>query len=147
MADIISGMKQTFLEMLETGGKSNSLGRVNDVIWLVLADKARLEELYECMFADDAWVRMRAADAFEKVCREHPDWIGPYVGRFPGELATSSQPSILWHLAQMYKQLPLTDEQKRFAIGWLEQILSTPDADWIVASNAMDTLVWFTKDG
>jgi hypothetical protein len=140
-------MSESFAVMLAVGGKSNSLGRVNEVIELVLHEESRLGELYNCLFDEDAWVRMRAADAFEKVCREHPDWLLPYIDRFPDELATSSQPSIQWHLAQIYGEVDLTDEQKRFALQWLQQLLSTTEVDWIVAARAMDTLLQFTKDG
>jgi hypothetical protein len=133
--------------MLAAGGKSNSLGRVDEVIELVLSDQSRLDELYRCLFHPDAWVRMRAADALEKICRDRPDWLLPYVDRFPGELAVSSQPSIQWHLAQMYREVALTKAQQAFAIGWLEQLLSDPGVDWIVAANAMDALVHFVREG
>jgi HEAT repeat protein len=140
-------MTEKFTEMLAAGGHANSLGRVSEVIDLVLEDKSRLDELYQCLFDEDAWVRMRAADALEKICREHPDWLQPYIDKFPDELAISTQPSIQWHLAQIYSQVTLTDTQREFAISWLKQLLSTSDIDWIVAANAMDTLVQFTKDG
>lgn len=140
-------MEDGFIDMLAVGGKSNSLGKVDKVIDIVLHDKSRLEELYDCMFAEDPWTRMRAADAFEKVCRQRPDWILPFVDRFPNDLAVSTQPSILWHLAQIYAQVDLTGTQKSFAINWLKNLLSSKDIDWIVSSNAMDTLVKFTKEG
>jgi hypothetical protein len=133
--------------MLAVGGKSNSLGRVDDVIALVLADESRVNELYDCLFENDAWTRMRAADALEKICRHHPDWLLPFVDRFPGELATSSQPSIQWHLAQIYGQVELTSGQRSSAIAWLSRLLSNPEIDWIVAAHAMDTLSRFTRDG
>lgn len=140
-------MDEEFAEALTAGGHANSLGRVNEVIEAVLNNRSRLNELYSCLFNNDAWVRMRAADALEKICREHPDWLLPYIDRFPEELATSTQPSIQWHLAQIYREVVLSTEQKRFAMGWLEGLLSTPDADWIVTANAMDTLARFTKEG
>lgn len=133
--------------MLTVGWKSNSLGRVNEVIEIVLADKRRLEELYQCLFDEDAWVRMRAADAIEKVCRVHPDWLEAYIDRFSQELAASTQPSIQWHLAQIYAEVDLTRGQKRFAIDWLKERLTSPQCDWIVASNSMDTLAQFVRDG
>lgn len=133
--------------MLAVGGKSNSLGLVDDVIAVVLQDKSRMEELYDCLFVNDAWVRMRAADALEKICRQHPDWLTPYVDRFQAELAESSQPSIQWHIAQMYAQIDLTDPQKQCAMRWLSDLLSTTEVDWIVSANAMDTLAKFTQDG
>lgn len=133
--------------MLTTGGKTNSLGEVTSVIAIVLEDKSRLTELYDCLFNQDAWVRMRAADAIEKICRAYPEWLTPYIDRFNENLADSTQPSILWHLAEMYGELELTDAQKSFAITWLKQQLSSKDIDWIVASNAMGTLVQFVNDG
>lgn len=140
-------MTESFAEILAVGGKSNSLGRVNEVIELVLRDKDKLNELYICVFNDDAWVRMRAIDAIEKVCRQHPDWLLPYIDKFQHELASSSQPSIQWHLAQIYSQVDLTSEQKLNAIIWLKERLSTTDVDWIVSAEAMKTLTQFAKDG
>lgn len=140
-------MTEKFLDMLAVGGKSNALGRANEVIELVLRDRSRLDELYSCLFCEDAWIRMRAIDVLEKVCRVRPDWLLPYIDRFPKELAGSSQPSIQWHLAQIYGHVDLSDEHNRFAINWLKNLLSSTDTDWIVAANAMDTLMKFTKDG
>jgi hypothetical protein len=140
-------MREGLATMLAVGGRSNSLGRVDEVIALVQADESRVDELYDCLFVDDAWTRMRAADALEKICRQHPDWLLRFVDRFPGELATSNQPSIQWHLAQIYGQIELTSEQRSFAIGWLSRLLSNRETDWIVAANAMKTLSQFTRDG
>jgi len=140
-------MDEQFAEALMAGGHANSLGRVNEVIEAVLNNKSRLSELYGCLFEEDAWVRMRAADALEKICRERPDWLLPYIDKFPKELAVSSQPSVQWHLAQIYREVALNPEQKRFAADWLAGLLSAPNTDWIVAANAMDTLAKFTKEG
>jgi hypothetical protein len=137
-----------FEKMLSEGSKANSLGRVNDVVDEVLGDMVLLEELYGCMFSQDAWVRMRAADAFEKVCRQHPKWIEPYIDRIQAALSgAEQQPSIKWHLAQIYQQVALTDTQKLHALSWLVDLLSTSEADWIVAANAMEALAYFTKKG
>jgi len=140
-------MAECFAEILAVGGKSNSLGRVSDVTRLVLNEKSRLDELYSCLFDEDAWIRMRGADALEKICRQHPDWLLSYVDKFQAELASNAQPSIQWHLAQIYSQVNLTPQQKRSAINWLKHVLCSTDVDWIVAANAMKTLVQFSKDG
>lgn len=140
-------MPETFSEILTVGGKSNSLGRAEEVIDIVLHDKSRLEELYQCVFDEDAWVRMRAADSLEKVCRVYSSWLEPYIQRFEKELASSNQPSIQWHLAQMYAQVRLTDSQQTFAIKWLKKLVSTIEVDWIVAANAMETLAQFARNG
>lgn len=140
-------MTEHFSEMLLTGGHANSLGRTPEVIQIVLGDKSRLPELYDCLFHEDAWVRMRAADALEKVCRQHRDWLLPYIDKFADQLHSSTQPSIQWHLAQIYEQVELTDAQRRVAQDWLAALLSSKDADWIAVANAMDTLVKFTQGG
>lgn len=140
-------MNESFSQMLIDGGKSNSLGRVNEVIEIVLSDKARLQELYETMFHQDAWVRMRAADAFEKVCRQYPEWVQPYIDQIQSDLSDNSQPSIQWHIAQIYTQVELSQAQKTHAIEWLKGILSTAEVDWIVSANAMDSLAYFTRLG
>jgi hypothetical protein len=140
-------MKESFAEILTVGGKSNSLGRANEVIDIVLSDNSRLEELYNCLFEEDAWVRMRAADCLEKVCRQHPEWIEPYIDKFLARLTTSTQPSIQWHLAQIFEQVYLTNSQRQQAIKWLMELLSSKDVDWIVSANCMDTLAYFTSRG
>jgi hypothetical protein len=90
---------------------------------------------------------MRAADCLEKVCRVHPDWIESYVGRILNDLTISKQPSIQWHLAQIFAQVSLSDGQKKRAIDWLKELLSVKDVDWIVSANTMKTLVQFHRDG
>lgn len=140
-------MSERFVEMLHTGGHANSLGRVDDVIAIVLQDHARLEELYNSLFDDDAWVRMRAADALEKVCRQHPKWLVPYIDKIARDLAASPQPSLQWHIAQIYRQVELTATQRQFAIKWLKGLLSRTEVDWIVAANAMETLAHFCREG
>lgn len=139
---------QKMEETLSIGGKSNSLSKVDEVIREVLKDKTLLNELYGCMFSQDPWVRMRAADAFEKVCRQHPEWIEPYINKMQAELSgLDQQPSIQWHLAQIYQEVNLTDEQKRKALSWLAKVLSSDEIDWIVAANSMKTLAYFTQNG
>ena len=140
-------MNEPFSELLAVGGKSNSLGKVPDVIEAVLQNKLRIAELYQCLFDDDAWVRMRAADSLEKICRVHPDWLQPYIDPFLDNLSSSNQPSIQWHLAQIYRQVELSPQQQKLVIEWLENLLSSPDADWIVSANAMDTLAHFVNQG
>lgn len=140
-------MNERFAQILLVGGKTNSLGRSAEVINAVLADRTRLDELYDCLFDDDAWVRMRAIDSVEKICRLHPDWVSPYTDRFLSELSSSTQPSIQWHLAQIYTQIDMTDTQRDNAIEYIKNLISTKEVDWIVSANSMDALMHFAKRG
>lgn len=141
------GMHEPFSKILLEGGHRNSLGRVEEVIASVLADQSRLEELYQCVFDEDAWVRMRAIDAVEKVCRVHPEWLEPYIDRFVHELAKSEQASVQWHLAEIYTQVRLSDKQRAFVLQWLVDRISTTNVDWIVSANTMKALVYFVQTG
>lgn len=137
---------EKFVDILKVGGKTNSLGRANEILNSVLANQSLLDELYECLLADDAWVRMRAADCLEKICRVRPDWIEPYINRMLSDLTASNQPSIQWHLAQIFAEVSLSDSQKKRAITWLKGLLSSREVDWIVSVNSMKTLVRFHHD-
>lgn len=135
------------IEAILAEGRPNSLGRVNEVIELVLNDRTELDALYTAMYNSNAWTRMRAADAFEKVCRVRPEWIESYIDRIQADLSKSSQASIQWHIAQIYKQVTLSPNQQIRAIEWLKNTISTVQVDWIVAANVMDTLAVFTRAG
>lgn len=140
-------MSESFKTILAEGGKLNTLGRAKEVLEIVLADQSRLDELYQCLFEDDAWLRMRAIDTLEKVCRQHPDWLLPYVDRLLHEVADIDQASIQWHLAEMFREVELTPTQRQQAISIMKRNLASKDADWIVASNTMTTLAQFVKSG
>lgn len=113
----------------------------------MLADRARMDELFECVFDDDAWVRMRAIDTIEKVCRVHPDWLLPYKSKLFHELADMDQASIQWHLAEIFPAIELTPDEERRAIEIMKRNISSTDADWIVAANTMKTLAQFAQEG
>lgn len=140
-------MKESFAEIFKEGGKSNSLGRSKEVLAEVLNNKQLTNELYDCISNQDAWVRMRAIDTFEKVCRENPDWALPYTEDMLARLSKSDQPSIQWHLAQLFGYIELTATQTSQATQWLSGLLNTNDVDWIVAANSMDTLAYFSRTG
>lgn len=140
-------MAETFASMLAVGGKLNTLGRAAEVVQIVLDDQSRLDELFDCIFHEDAWLRMRAIDSFEKVCRVHPDWIVPYVDRLLTDVAAIDQASIHWHLAEIFAQVELTPRQRRLAINLMTRNISTNQADWIVASNTMKTLADYVQAG
>ena len=137
----------SYENILAVGGKTNSLGRANEVIESVYSDPSRLGELFRCVSADDAWVRMRAIDSFEKIIKDKPEWIRPYLDTIFSDLTQNSQPSIQWHLAQIFSEVRLTNEQRDSAIMWLKDKIKTTDIDWIVSVNVMKALVHFHKDG
>lgn len=138
---------EPFAEVLAVGGRTNSLGRAAEVLDVVRADPIRTDELFACIADDDPWVRMRAVDTFEKLVREDPARAAPFVERIVGDLTRSTQPSVQWHVAQLFDLVDLTATQEDAAARWLEERVATTDVDWIVAAQAMTTLVAFHARG
>lgn len=135
----------TPFEALLSGGRPRTLLGVEEALADLRTDAARLGELIDCCSAADAVVRMRAVDALEKFARERPEFVGAQVERLFAELSDSSQPSIQWHLAQLWAEVPLTSSQHERAAEWLLTTLDTA-SDWIVLSNAMSALAVVAGD-
>lgn len=138
---------EPFKEILSAGGHANSLGRSGEVLETVRRDNTKISELFECIFDEDAWVRMRAIDTFEKLVSENPILIEPYLDSIFTNLTKSDQSSVQWHLAQLFNEVDLDESRQREAIKWLKQRIATTEVDWIVSANAMKTLVSFYKKG
>ena len=129
-----------------TGGDPRSLGKTADVVTQVLAGELSVEELYTCMFNDDEIVRMRAGDALEKVCRERPELVVPFTERLLKDVPRVRQPSIQWHLAQMFTELPLTKLQTERATQIIAYNVQTLD-EWVVTNVSLEALATFTRKG
>jgi len=121
------------------GGDARSLGRVPEVVDEVLRSRDRLTGLFDCLVENDDVVRMRAGDALEKVARQRPDWMLPFVERLLDEVAAIAQPSVQWHLAQILAEVPLDAGQRRRAIQVLRHNLES-STDWIVLTTTMQAL-------
>ena len=67
----------SILEKLQ-GSDRRSIGRSNEVVAEVLAQPSLFDELFGGLLDADPIVRMRAADAVEKITAKHPDWLKPY---------------------------------------------------------------------
>jgi len=137
---------EPFAEMLK-GGHPNSLGRTEDVVGIVGANRARLKELFATMADPDEVVRLRVGDALEKVCREKPGWFVEHVDRLLGDLGEIEQPSVQWHVAQMLHHLrsDLSYDQVQQATDLLQRNL-TRSTDWIVLNVTMDVLTEWAHD-
>jgi len=96
-----------FSRMLE-GGDRRSIGNSNQVVARILKRPSRFRELIECLWSDDPIVRLRAADATEKVSVEKPQWLAPFKAELLGLADETTQAELRWHLALMLPRLPLT---------------------------------------
>jgi len=120
------------------GGDRRSIGRSNEVVRLVMRTPRRFAELIRCLWSDDPIVRMRAADASEKVSGRKPELLKPYKAELLGLLAEAKQIEMRWHLAQMIPRLHLTQSENQRVIETLQIYLE--DESSIVRTFALQAL-------
>lgn len=135
-------------EAMLTGGHPNSLGRTLEVVDSVLAEPARLEDLYACYRSDDAVVRLRTSNAVKRISRQHPEWLVPFIDRLLSEIADLDQASAQWTLAELCLTLkPFMDAvQQAHALAVLQRNLAQ-HTDWIVLNTTMQVLAdWEPAD-
>jgi hypothetical protein len=106
-----------------SGGDRRSLGRANSIVTAMLNNSRRFPELLQCMWSDDPVVRMRAADAVEKVSAAKPELLQPFRAALLGLAEASQQPEVQWHLALMLPRLRLAPPERRRAFAQLENYL------------------------
>ncbi len=94
-----------------TGGDRCSIGRSNEVVADVLNDPALFDELFNAILNDDPIIRMRAADALEKITADQAGWLQPYKHRLIHDVAAIDQQEVSWHVAQMLPRLRLERDE------------------------------------
>jgi len=128
-------------EAMLTGGHPNSLGRTEEVVDLVLADRSLFDVLFECYFSSDEVVRLRVSSAMKRVTIAQPDWTMDFIDRLQSEIADIDQASTQWTLALVFDLLVdrLSRTQHQRAIEIMRDNLAH-HADWIVLNNSMKVL-------
>lgn len=95
-----------------TGGDRRSIGQVDHVVDLVEQRPELFGQLIVSMTDVDPLVRMRSADAVEKLTVAHPQWLAPYVNELLGPVAEIDQQEVQWHLAELLPRLDLTTDER-----------------------------------
>jgi len=90
---------------------------------MVSKNPSLFPKLISGLWSEDPLVRMRAADAAEKVTRKHPEWLQPYKKEFLGLMAEANEQELRWHLAAMLPRLALTAKEQQRAISLLTSYL------------------------
>jgi hypothetical protein len=125
------------LKML-AGGDRRSIGRSNSVVNEVLDNASLFEALFAGLSHDDPLIRMRAADAIEKISVRRPEWLKPYKKKLLAIAAITDQQEVRWHIAQMLPRLALTRTEKYEAIEVLRRYLG--DSSSIVRTFSLQAL-------
>lgn len=118
--------EQAMTDLIEKlqGGDRRSIGRSEEVAAEVLADPSLFGELFQGMLHADPLVRMRAADAAEKITLAHPEYLQPFKEALLQEVAKIDQQEVRWHVAQMLPRLELSVEERQAALRILTSYLA-----------------------
>jgi len=87
---------------------------------------------------DNPVLRMRCADAIEKITAKAPELLRPYKRRILRDLTRSEQPEVKWHVAPMLARLTLLPAEESRAVDVL--LSYTNDRSSIVKTMAMQAL-------
>jgi len=121
------------------GGDRRSIGRSGEIVNSVSKDPALFADLFAGLLDSDPVVNMRAADAVEKVTREHPEWLQPWKRPLLEVVSTLRGKELRWHVAQLLPRLRLTSAEKETAVNILIGYLK--DTSSIVRTFSMQALV------
>jgi hypothetical protein len=99
-----------------SGGDRRSIGRVAEVVVKVAEKPWLISDLVEMLQHPEPVVRIRAADALEKLQHLIPGQISPFQTELLNIAQQAEDAEIRWHLAQMLPRIP-TSYMKRVKIA------------------------------
>ena len=94
------------------GGDRRSIGKVDEVVAAVQKTPDLFKDLVSGLFDEDPVVRMRAADAMEKISGDDRHILQPFKPRLIRLARQTQQQELRWHLAQMIPRLKLTLKER-----------------------------------
>jgi len=127
------------------GGDLRSIGKADEVVQDILKNPLLFKEVFEGMVDDDPVIRMRSADAIEKVSAKHPEYLQPFKNRLINEASKIQQQEVRWHVAQMFSYIKISNKERNKI---MEILLSYIDKDKskIVKTFSMQTLADYAAE-
>ena len=129
MANILSRLR---------GGDRRSIGKVNEVVAAVRKKPDLFKDLVNGLFDENPVVRMRAADAMEKISLDNPQSLQPFKTELIRLAQQTQQQELRWHTAQMIPRLKLTPKEAATVTDILFDYLN--DKSKIVVTFAIQAL-------
>jgi len=120
------------------GVDRRSIGKSNEVVAKVMADPSLFAVLFNGMLDDDPVLRMRCADAVEKISALHPEFLRPYKKKLIQQVAGIEQQEVRWHVAQLFSRVALSAKERRAVANILSAYLK--DKSKIVKTFSMQAL-------
>jgi hypothetical protein len=125
-------------------GDRRIIGRADEVARVVSKNPKLFDGLISGLWSEDALVRMRAADAAEKVSRTNRTVLQPYKKELLGLMAESREQELRWHLAVIVPRLLLSPKERQLAASLLNEYLE--DRSSIVKTFALQGLADLAED-
>lgn len=135
-------MSKKLFQLLE-GNDRRSIGKSNAVVTMVCKNEKLFDELFNSLYTDDKVIRMRAADAIQKIVELKPHTIKKYKYEVINEIARIDQQEVRWHVAQIIPHLGLTKAETLIAFQILNEYLN--DKSKIVKTFSMQALADLTE--
>lgn len=129
-----------------TGGDFRSIGASNKVVQAVLSNPKLFASVFPGFFEADPLVRMRAADAVEKITKTRPELLRRFKKPLLDRVAMSKQQEVQWHVAQMLPRLELTESDMVKVRSILDSYLNTAKSN-IVRVMSLQALADLTLQG
>lgn len=125
-------------------GDRRSIGRSNEAVSEVLSKPRLFRVIFSGLSAADPLIRMRSADAVEKITARRPELLRSYKNKLIREVAATDQKEVRWHVAQMLPRLELDEVERkrvfRVLLGYLN------DRSSIVRTFTMQALADIARD-
>jgi len=137
LLSILGMPPKKILSRLEAGDR-RTIGRSDAVAAIVSKNPGLFPRLIAGLWSEDPLVRMRAADAAEKVTRRNRELLQPYKKELLGLMANAKEQELRWHLAVMVPRLPLNTKERQLAASLLNSYLE--DRSSIVRTFALQGL-------
>lgn len=112
-----------------TGGDFRSIGKSNEVTKAVLRNPKLFPDVFSGLFEADPIVRMRTADALEKITLEKPELLQKFKTPILDRVAYCKQQGVQWHIAQMIPRLQLTKSDMAKVQKILDTYLKTTNSN------------------
>lgn len=107
-------------------GDRRSIGKSNEIVRVVLDKPILIADLIDGMTSENPVLRMRCADAAEKVSAIKPELLQPFLNILIEKISPIDQQEVRWHFAQIIPRLRLTAVEQKRVVKILRGYLDDP---------------------
>lgn len=127
------------------GKDLRSIGNANKIVNDIEKNPDLFKEIFNGIKNEDPVIRMRAADAVEKITKKHKEFLIPYKNEIIENISEIEQQEVRWHIALIFSYLDLNENEKEIVIQKLYSWIKDSDSV-IVKVNSLQALFDITKN-